>query len=286
MKSRKIYALTLAVGAAIFFLSNAGGPGTQFSRQVTGAPGSLSQGAGQPGTCGNAGCHNAGAFSPSLTIELLDGGTPVEKYDPEKSYTLRIKNTPGNGSPARFGFQAVALDADNAQAGAWGDLGTGKQKVDLGGRSYAEHTAPSMSGTFEMEWIAPAIGTGDVTFYSASNAVNNNGNSTGDGTAASTLTLTENPVSSTFELGRELTSMNVLPNPVGERLNLQVNSRNAGSFRLRIIDVTGAVVRLESLQLHAGVNRNEFDVAALPAGLYVLQLFGDGHVAASQMLKR
>lgn len=286
MKFKKIYTFPVAIGAILFFLSNSSGPGTQFSRQVTGAPGSLLQNSGQPGTCGNAGCHAAGAFDPSITIELLDGDAAVETYEPGKSYTLRIVNTPGSGNPARFGFQAVTLDATDAQAGQWGDLGTGQQKVALSGRDYVEHSSPSMQGTFEMEWIAPGTGTGEVTVYAASNAVNNNGGSSGDGTAAGTLVLPEASGSSTFDIENQLASITVMPNPVEEMLTVEVDSRTGGNFNLRIVDLTGAIVQSEKINLAAGANREQFAVGHLPAGLYLLQLCGDQHVAAAQMMKK
>ena len=287
MKFKKLYPFTIAIGALVFFLGNANGPATQFNRQVTGAPGSLLQNSGQPGTCANTGCHSSGAFSPSVTIELLDGANVVDKYQAGKSYTLRIVNTPGSGNPARFGFQAVSLDANDDQAGAWGDVGTGRQTKTLAGRSYVEHSAPSMSGTFEMEWLAPtAAGTGDITFYAASNAVNLNGNSTGDGTDNEMLTIQEDAASSTFDLERRLAKMEVMPNPVGDLLTVQVTSRNSGDFTLRVVDVTGRVVQAEKVNLAAGLNRQDMDVAKLPAGLYILQLCGENHLAATQLLKK
>lgn len=283
MKFKKIYTLPVAIGAVLFFLSNAAGPGGQFSREVTGAPGSQ----GNEGTCGNTGCHASGAFDPSITIELLDGGSPVTEYLPGQAYTLKIVNTPGAGNPSRFGFQAVSLDAAIEQAGSWGDIGAGKQVVELSGRSYLEHNSPSSNGTFEMEWNAPDAGTGEVTFYAASNAADGNGGSTGDGTASSTLVVAESGgPNSTSDLGRQVASLEVLPNPVGETLTVEVTSRMSGNFDLRIVSVNGSIVQSENMNLSAGVNREMFDVGNLPSGLYILQLCGEEHVTATQLLKK
>ena len=283
MKFKKIYIFPLAVLAVIFILSNSAGPGINpAQREVTGAPGS----GGDAGTCGNQGCHNSGAFNPTVTIELLNGTTVVDKYVPGSSYTLRIVNTPGSGSPARFGFQAVALDASDNQAGAWQDVGAANHTVELSGRSYVEHSAPSLSGTFELGWKAPAAGTGEVTFYAASNAVNANGGPTGDGTASSTLSVGEGTASATIDPDRQLAYMEVMPNPVGEQLTVEVSSRISGGFTLRVVDVSGAVVKTGKMDLTTGLNRAQFDVATLPAGLYILQLYGSQHVAATQMLKK
>lgn len=283
MKLKIFYKL---FGLALLFVvlqSRSSGPGNAANLQVTGAPGSV----GTEGTCANVGCHSSGAFDPSLSIDLLDGdGTAVETYEPGSSYTLRIVTQAGSGSPARYGFQAVSLDASDAQAGSWGDIGTGKQVVNLSARDYLEQSSPSQDGTFEMEWIAPEAGTGSVTFYTASAAVNNNGGTSGDGTAAGSLELSEATSSNTFDLSDGIASFQVMPNPVGEQFTLEVNSLTSGDFTVSIIGLNGATLRSEKISLTNGINREVFQVADLASGLYILQLEGESQAAAARLLKK
>ncbi|HFA51598.1 MAG TPA: T9SS type A sorting domain-containing protein [Bacteroidetes bacterium] len=283
MKFKNIYKF---IGLMVLFItlqSRSGGPGiSPQALQVTGAPGST----GSVGTCGNNGCHTAGAFSPSLSIQLLDGTDAVTAYQPGKTYTVKIVNTPGNGTPARYGFQAVTLDGNDAQAGAWEPLSGALHTVELSNRSYAEHSAPSPNGTFELEWTAPAAGTGNVTVYAASLASNNNGNTAGDGVASSTLALTESQTSSTSAADEKIASLKVLPNPVGDRLNLEISSLLSGNFRIRIMDVKGQEVSYTPVDVQAGQQLKSVDVAALPPGMYVVQLCGNEHLAAVQMMKK
>ncbi|MBK8566935.1 MAG: T9SS type A sorting domain-containing protein [Saprospiraceae bacterium] len=277
MKFKNIYTVAAVLGLFVLLQSRSGGPATQANLRVTGAP--------TEGTCGNNTCHTAGAFDPSLTIELLDGDNLVAKYDPGKNYMLRITNTAGTGVPARFGFQAVSLTANNAQAGDWGTAPMGLTTKTISNKKYIEHSAPQSTGVFEMPWVAPVAGTGEVTFYSSSLAANNNTQTSGDGNVSGSLAVAENTTSSTTELGKEIAKVEVLPNPVADVLNLRITSRTAGNHKLRIFDAAGNVVKTVPADLQVGRNTVTVPVGELAPGLYLVQLCGDGHMAAVQMVK-
>jgi hypothetical protein len=282
MKIKKTYKIAGLLLLYIVLQSRSGGPGTIASLQVAGAPGST----GSVGTCGNSGCHSQGSFSPALAMSLLEGENLITKYEPGKTYTLKLTTTPGQGSPAGYGFQAVALNSSDLQAGDWGTPGSGKHVVTLSNRKYIEHSEPAANGVFELPWIAPQAGSGDVTFYAASLASNLNSSVGGDGVAKNMLTITESGLSNVSNVEKEFASIKVIPNPVGEVLTVQVTSRRAGSHKIRVIDATGAVVQAESVSLHVGINQAAFQVSNLAPGVYILQLLGEDHIAATQMLKR
>lgn len=282
MKIGNIYKIAGILILYIVLQGRSAGPGTVDNLQVTGAPGST----GNAGTCGNTSCHAQGSFNPSLSMSLFDSGNLVAKYEPGKTYTLRLTNSPIQGIPAGYGFQAVALNSSNQQAGDWGAPGAGRQVVTLGGRKYIEHSTPAANGVFELPWIAPASGTGTVTFYAASLASNLNGSISGDGVAKNTLVIQESGISNVSFTEKEFATMNIFPNPVQETLNVQIISRAAGPHKIRLIDVRGAVVQTESVTLQVGTNQRSFPVGNLAPGLYLVQLCGDGHLAATQLLKR
>jgi len=282
MKFRNVYKLFALLVLFVTLQSRSTGPGSTQNLEVTGAPGST----GDKGTCANTGCHVSGAFDPSISIKLLEAGNQVTQYQAGKTYTLQVSLTAGNGVPDRYGFQAVALDASDAQAGAWGTLGAGQHTVTLSSRSYAEHSAPSASNEFELEWVAPGAGSGAVTFYSAGNATNNNGSSAGDGEANSALVIEEETLNSVLTPNREKASLKVLPNPVQETLNLQIKSLVSGQYNIKIIDAMGRVASSTPTNVQLGQQIASVDVNDLTPGLYIVQLCGTGqHLAAVQMLK-
>lgn len=286
MKIKNIYKIAGILLLYIVLQSRAAGPGSAQNLQVTGAPGSTGIAGGQPGTCANIGCHTEGAFSPTLSMSLFEGTNLVAKYEPGKAYTLKITNSPIQGIPDRYGFQAVALTATNTQAGDWGPPGQGNHVTTISNRKYIEHSAPKTTGIFELPWIAPAAGTGTVKFYAASIASNNNNNVEGDGTTKNSLEITESGVNSTNTANRDFASMKLTPNPVDANMYLQINSVKAGNHQLRIVDMAGAVLKTSDVSLQAGENQVSLPVAELASGLYLVQLCGDGHMAAVQMLKK
>jgi hypothetical protein len=88
-----------------------------------------------------------------------------------------------SSNPTKRGFQSTALTATNIMAGGFTGQ-AGNTSINGGAKKYANHTsgsntsvnAPSWSWT----WTAPAVGSGPVTFYVATNKTNNNGNDNGD----------------------------------------------------------------------------------------------------------
>lgn len=278
MKLRTFYTFAGLIGLYFLLESKAGGPATQQNLRVTGAP--------SEGTCANTGCHTAGSFQPTVSMSLFDGGNLAIKYEPGKTYTLKIINSPISGSPVSYGFQAVALNATNAQAGAWGTAPASTQTKTISGKSYIEHIEPHPTGVFELPWVAPAAGTGAITFYAASVAANNNLQVSGDGMAKNSLVIQESGVSSTSEASLELATLEVRPNPVADMLNLRITSLVAGPHKIHIYDPTGAMLKTQPVYVQQGQTEANVAVGELAPGLYLVQLCGEGHMAAVQMLKR
>lgn len=158
-----------------------GGPGLSGAGDRTGSPISS-------GTC--ASCHGGGVYSPAISIQVLDGVTPVTSYIPGNVYTVRFTVT---GGAPRYGFQGVALRPNNSAAGTLNTPGANTQVVSIGGIPYVEHTSPvATSGIFTSQWTAPASGAGSIKFYGVGLASNSNGSTNGDNASASVnITLTE-----------------------------------------------------------------------------------------------
>jgi hypothetical protein len=279
MRIGKIYQVFILLALSILFQSRSGGPGTEQNLQVTGAPGST----GSPGTCANAGCHDDNQFNPSVKFLLIDGADTIDTYEPGKTYKLQVISVATNA--VRHGFQAVSLNEADQQAGDWGAPGAGKKVKSLSGRKYIEHSAGSASPVFEMPWIAPASGTGPVTIYAATAAVNNNGNANGDGTASGSLRLEEKNTTSVSAAVAPFSGLAITPNPVKDWFSIQMTIRTGGSYELRIADMRGTVNRAIPLSLQAGIRREEIAVGDLAPGLYFVHLTGAGYTAAARMLK-
>ena len=280
MKFRIIYLSFIVLLSTILLISFSGGPARTQGQDRTGSP--LTTGGAPCQTC-----HSAGAFEPMLTVEILDNDVAVTSYEPEKTYMFRatIETT---GSPAEFGFQSVALSgADNANAGTFGTPDADMSVAPLDGRDYFEHRSPRTEGLFEIEWTAPAAGTGDVRIYASCVAANNNNSSGGDGSVRliDPVLLTE-MTTSVGILNDQNVALDVFPNPVSDFLNVNITLEGSDRFDLRLFNNVGQLLQSESLNFNAGENRHQLDLSKLPLGIYMVQLSNGKESLTERILKQ
>ena len=279
MKSKFTLVFFALLATAFLLVNNAAGPGNIQDKDRTGSP--LSE-----GSCSAPGCHSGGGFAPDVTIELLKDGAAVDLYQPGTSYDLKVTITASTGTPSGYGFQAVALDVNNDDSGAWGTPPAGVQSLTLSNnRSYVEHSSTQAGDNFfEVEWTAPQAGTGDVTFYAAGNAVNANNTSTGDAAGISNLVVAEEGPDGIND-GVNLSDFTIFPNPVDDVLNFEITSRNSGDFEIQITDIHGKVVYGQNIELIQGQNKRNINVSNLGNGLYMLHLIQGQDIAVQPVLK-
>jgi hypothetical protein len=159
--SRIVTCAAVLTGAAALLHAYPFGPGPGFA----GAPGDQ--------TC--ALCHGGGAVNTGGgSIEFnLTGYTPgIDQH-----VVVTIKDA----SARRWGFEATPrASSNNSAAGSLRASDVNTQVVSNGPLGYVEHTlAGTRAGTagpttFEFDWTPPASNVGDVVFYVAANAANNN----------------------------------------------------------------------------------------------------------------
>lgn len=263
----------LVLAGGILFQSNSSGPANNGNR-ATGAPGDGGT------TCVT--CHSGGSFGTvniGLTINT-DSGNAVTEYMPGATYSLAVDVSATSGTPSGYGFQMIALqDAGNTPTNSFQNAGSGVQLSTTASRQYAEHTSASGTGSFTVDWVAPASGAGDVTFYIGANAVNGNGINGGDNATLFDLTIAEMGGDTTDTTGNgdpnglfDATAaprLSVFPNPAVDVL--QVNG-------LQEDDLTGSVYSLNGqLVKQTEMSNGTIDVADLESGVYVL-FIGEQHV--------
>ena len=166
--SRLIHTIGLLF-AALLWLANSANPPTG----NTGAPFN--------GHCEN--CHggnNSNGYFGTVTVD----GMPAT-VQPNIVYPLTLTMTPTGGNPVRGGFQLVAVDGNNANAGLLAPVNAQTGTDGLGGRTYLEHRGPkNFAGnpvSWNFNWTAPASAAGNaIKFYFIGNFVDGNGGTDGD----------------------------------------------------------------------------------------------------------
>lgn len=254
---------------------------------LTGAPGE-----GVNNNCTQ--CHSGSVLNGDSQNEftVLDGSfTPVTSYIPGASYTVTLQLA---SNPAKKGFSSTVLDdGTNSMAGSLTGSGVGgTQDFPNGGvtRDYVSHTSGSNTSAniiWSWNWIAPATNVGNVTFYVASNAANNNGATTGDQIFLSQHTL--NGTVGISELNGNDFLFNAGYSDVGNKVTLNFTSLIADYMFFNLVDLNGkSVFTSDMTKSVIGKNKNNVSLPAeIENGMYVVHFFvGNRAMSAKIMIQK
>lgn len=258
----KVLTVLAIPGFLVFYSFSGGSPGGK-----SGSPGD--------GTANCTGCH---AGVPQTVGDWITTNIPEEGYTPGETYVITAQGM--HEGVARFGFELTAENADGIKKGAFAVTDTDRTQITGTGNSVThtlDGTTPSGDlATWSMNWTAPASGSGQVSFYSAFNAANGTGDTSGDVIYLSTLTADENITISVDE-NRLEAQLSLYPNPATRVLNIKLPE---GS-EFRIVDVLGKVV-----EVRKSTNSNErVDVSRFENGIYFVQVKHEGETHTSRFLK-
>lgn len=241
------------------------------------ANGAQSAKTGAPGENNCTQCHTGTppqSGATENTFVLLSGFTPVTSYTPGATYNVSLSMA---SAPAKKGFQATALSSSDVMAGTFtGQVVGGTSVSSSGGRQYANHTSASNTSsnmTWLWTWTAPATNVGDVTFYVATNAANNNTANTGD-----VIYLSQHIVGSTAGIDEnESVNSNFVAgyNAETNAVKIDFTSLNAGEMFFNLVDMNGRSVFTYELG-NAQIGKNTTSVKLpndLKNGVYFVNVF-------------
>ena len=240
-------------------VANTGGP----AAGKTGAPGEVS--------CTQ--CHSGTAQSGSgvNTLVVTENLTPVTSYTPGTVYNVAISMA---SASAKNGFQVVALDGTNAQAGTVTLLAASTTQTVNGsaGKKYVTQTAAGTASTaWAFQWTAPATNVGTVTFYLATNETNNLNNSSGD-----VIRLSQHAYGSVAGIAEEAFDMDLTIGYAASNnvLSLDYAALTAGETFVNLVDLSGKSVFNESIgSTEIGDNSKAVKLPSeLKSGMYIVHL--------------
>lgn len=248
------------------------------------------------GNCTGSGCHSAPTSQASLSTLALMIGTgvtptdtinlpsPTFEYAANTAYNLTFKINAFTGA---YGFQIVALDAGNAQAGSFTVSNASTQKINTGaGRQYMGHLNASSTKSWTFKWTSPATTTGPVTFYYCYNTADNDNNPTGDVIYQGTSTI--NPlISGIQDISTKLSALTVFPNPVNGDFGLSFNLKETSQVSAQLFSLDGKLSKdLLATRINAGFFSESFDIKDMPSGIYLLKLNVDGVSVTKKIVKQ
>ena len=267
MRLRPLSLTLAALTAALYLSSYSTGPAARNTDATSSGLGGQA--------CG--GCHRGGSFGTQTSLTLLDAeGLPQEAYVPGQTYTLRI-DIATDAAPGGYGFQVLAIDGANAQAGSYGAAPADTRTSQLEGRTYFEHRRRLSGGAHEIEWTAPAAGTGPVTVYGVGNAVDGNGGTSGDEVVEAVVTLAESGASAIAELAWPTGVRTVARG--GGRLEVSIGSGPREAYSVELVGVDGRRVAPRRV-----LARAPLAYGGLAPGVYVLRLTDGRGATATRMI--
>jgi hypothetical protein len=153
-------------------------------------------------TCNTGGCHTGNTLNAAGgSVTLFNA---PDSYVPGQKYTMQVQVAkPGQ---SRWGFELTAKKADFTRGGELLATDTDNTQVIPSDNprpsetspEYLEHTEPGTAWHQEdtgpmwtFDWVAPAAGSGPVTFYVAGNAANGNNTNGGDFIYTTSKTIAE-----------------------------------------------------------------------------------------------
>jgi hypothetical protein len=260
-KTAVLFTIFLPLSWAIFWnTSHSNKSGAPAGR--TGSPGDAGK------TCAVSGCHTGAAVTDQpgwITSDI-----PASGYIPGNTYN--ISATVSKAGISRFGFQ---LSPQNSIGTKLGTLISGTATQLVGSGKYITHTMAGTnatdSKTWTFQWIAPAVGSGTVTFYASFNAANNNNNASGDQVYTSSLSVQEDVTVSIENKEAEAKTWYIFPNPAKDIIRLYTYS-NIQNGTVKIYDLKGALLYsvAEKIDINNGYSFSLPD--KITSGMYILTI--------------
>jgi hypothetical protein len=286
MKKNYLFVLLLTGASGSLAFMNAGTitQGNTFTKNAhingSGAPSGRT---GAPGESNCTECHSGSVQSGAGINQIVwaDGVTPVTDYTPGSTYNVAVTFST---AAAKNGFQVVALNPSNAQAGTITLIpSSGTQLLNgAGGKKYVTHTTAGNAQTsWAFQWTAPATNVGDVTFYLATNQTNSNNNSTGD-----VIRLSQHVIGSVAGVAEAADlGLEVGYSASANTLNMKYNALSAGSSSVNIVDLSGKSVFNESIgTTEVGSNSKAVKLPSdLKAGVYMIHLNVNNNFASKKI---
>ncbi|NVK52301.1 MAG: T9SS type A sorting domain-containing protein [Flavobacteriaceae bacterium] len=256
MKKNYIFKFILFLIPATAFVLMSSSGGRDDGR--TGSPGDGGQ------TC--TACHSGGSFGASLSITT---DIPAGGYEANKEYNITVTNS---SSASAHGFQLTAeKSSDNSKVGTFA-AGSGSRVSG----SRITHSSDGQS-SWSFKWTAPATAVGNVKFYAASVAANNNGGTSGD----QVVTASTGDFSVLGISKENLLDFAMYPNPSKDFLTVQLPSGSAKAT-VRVFDLSGRELKTATISS----NTDKVNVANLSTGVYLLKVDSEGKIGSKQFIKQ
>ncbi|MFZ4799257.1 MAG: choice-of-anchor V domain-containing protein [Bacteroidia bacterium] len=242
----------------------------------------------EPGYTGSPGdtlknctaCHGGKAYNE---IGWIKSNIPSTGYVPGSTY--RIEATGYGVTHNRFGFLVSPQAKNGTLLGTIIRTDTVRTKL-VGNNKYLTYTENGVDGidsaSWYFNWVAPAIGTGDVVFYGGFNS-NQDGHKGGDITHLSTLRVKETGTINVSDLTNNLNQVAVYPNPATDVLNISFDLNYSTSTKIEIIDLSGKQVLVLNNEISNVLISKQINTADFKSGIYFVKIQSEKEIVTKKI---
>lgn len=222
-------------------------------------------------TCANSNCHSGSA---SVRSGMITSTVPASGYIPGSVYTFTVSITQAGIN--KFGFAISPQHAAGNVVGTLALTNTSETQLKSSG-NYVTHRTAGNSGvntkSWNFNWTAPSVGTGNVPFYASVMAANNNTDEHGDLVFTDILTVQEDITTQIPKTSSDI-NFSVFPNPAeGSTIHISFNANASSISRIRIMGLNGFVVNEISHNATSnGIQHAALNIEHLAKGVYFVEI--------------
>jgi hypothetical protein len=231
-------------------------------------------GAPEESTC--ASCHGAslkiGGSESTLTFKDSVNSS-ISSYKPNHTYNLTFALSLLNNK----GFQVVALDANNKQAGTL-SAGSSTLITTQAGKQYLNHS-DNFNSSWSFKWKAPSSNIGDVTFYVAA------GNKRTIYKSSYKLAAFVESQTTDIKINENNFEFTAFYVAASQNLYLKYDANLKGDAFVNVLDLNGRSVAYKKV---GTVNGNSVKEMELPMvvqpGTYVINMFVNNYMSSKKIV--
>lgn len=245
-----------------------------------GAPSGNTGSPGDDQTCAHVDCHTGSA---SEKDGLIATDVPASGYLVGETYLITV--TIEEIGITRFGFQASPQNLDGDEMGEMALIDSDQTKFTGGGK-YITHTNAGTNGTDSKTWTfnwTPEEATGDVTFYVAVNASDDEDDASGDHIYTSSVTIAEDPDNHPLSIEDLNEILFDIHGIVKDELAVTVSTPVNNPIVIDIIDINGRLVLSNKYQYANGTFVMPVD--NLNKGMYFVRISNAQGALTKQFFK-
>lgn len=232
---------------------------------------------GSPGEFDCTSCHTGNNVNSGTgSISISSPNMPNWQYVPGQVYQIDVTVAQTGAPLFGFGFEALRT-SNNTNGGTFQITNTSSTFLKTGfingsNRTNVVHKKngglSNDSHTFSFNWTAPATNIGNIIFYSAGNAANNQGDTLGDFIYKTQQLITPS-ITGINEI--QSSAISVYPNPATDFINVALlESQTETSYS--ILDLSGKIVDQGKMVIPQGKSFSVNLSQSLKEGIYFIEV--------------